>query len=245
MESLLIINSDKKINSEKIMDFLMHNYQITTADTPEEAIVVVGERFFDLYLVVANEINQPLIDLFKKIRLNRSDLLPLIISLPIIDDHSQALAFRQRIPYMIHYPIDLDQLKKEFDRVSKIMTTLNEKIVTISTRKYIQEYPVKQIIYFERNRPRYLKIVTLENNNMVESEFFFKYAIEEFVNKHGINRYFAQIHQSYLVNLNFIKKIDDANLEVTLMDGKKLPLGLTYYKSNKSIQKNKRRHKRK
>jgi len=229
MESLLIINSENKAIPEPIFEFLDQRYQVSTANSHEESFTMLSDRFYDLFLVIATEIDAYLIKVLNEIRIDRGDLLPVIISLPKIDERSQAQAFRQRALYLAEYPLDLQQLKKELAGVSKILDIANEKIITLSTRKYDKEYRVKDVIYFERSRPRYIRVYGVENGEVFREEIFYKDAIEKFVIKHGLKRHFTQVHQSYLVNPRCIKKFDKVDLEVILTNGEKIPLGGTYY----------------
>ena len=233
MESLLIINSEKKAISKTISESLNQHYQISTAYSYNEASMMLGIQFFDLFLVIATKIDASLIELLGEIRSDRGDLLPVIISLPKINERSQAQAFKQRVLYLTEYPLDLEELQKELSSVSEILEVVNDKIITLSTRKYDNDYRAKRIIYFERSRPRYISVYYEEGGVIATEEIFFKASIEKFIEKHGLKRHFIQIHQSYLVNPRFIKKINKADLEVILTNGKKLPLGGTYYKKIK------------
>lgn len=234
MDSLLVINSENKNISQNVLDYLDKNYQIDTASSHEQAMAMLDQQFFDLFLVIATEIDQDLIRLFDEIKRDRGDLLPVVISLSQITERSQAQAFRQRALYLIEHPLDLEKLKKELASVSEILTLASHKVMLLSTRKYDKAYRVKQVIYIERSRPKYIRICYEEGNGEISNEeVFFKASLEKFIEKHGLSRYFIQVHQSYLVNPRFIKYIDKVELEIMLTNEKKLPLGLTYYNKMK------------
>ena len=233
MDSLLIINNDAQKLARETYLFLTEHYHVTTAINRNHALWSLEENFYDLFLIVANEFDDALIKLIETIKKDRDDWLPAVIVFPELDERRLAQAHKYRAFYLIKASPDLDLLKVELTRVSKILDIANDKRITFSTRKYDRDYRLSKIIYFERNRPRNLKIVSLENGAIVEEEIFFKNAIEDFIQIYGLKRYFVQVHQSHLVNPKFIRKYDKAEQEVILTTNKKLPLGGTFYKKIK------------
>jgi len=233
MKNLLIINNKYKAVPEPILKYLDQHYQISSTDCLDKAFTMVENHFFDLFLIIAPEINACMIKFFDEIRKDRSDLLPVIISLPEINERTQAQAFSQRIFYLTEYPLNLERLKKEFVNISEIMEVVNDKVITLSTRRYDKEFRVNKIIYFKRSSPRMLTVCFFENGKLFSDEYFYKASLEKFIDEHALRRHFVQVHQSYVVNPSFIEKIDKIDEQVVLNIGKKIPLGATYHKRMK------------
>jgi len=233
MENLLIINLENIAISATILDFLEHNYQISIVSNHQEAMIQITDQFHDLFLLITTEIDSFVIEIIDEIRASRGEIVPVVISLSKVDEQSEAQAFRQRVLYLIENPIDLQQLQLKLAGITKILDFINDKTIMLSTRKYDKDYRIKQIVYFERSRPRYLKIVHEENGVLLEDEIFFKGSIKNFIKEYGLNGHFVQVHQSYLVNSKCIQKYDKNDFEVILKNNKKIPLGITYYKNIK------------
>lgn len=233
MGTLLIVNSENKAIPETISKFLNQHYQISITHSYQEAIIMIDEHFFDLFLVITTEIDMDLVQLLDEIKKDRHILLPVIVSLPKIDESSQAKAFSQRIFHLVEYPFILEELESKLAEFPKISDVINDIVITLSTRKYDKDYRLKQIIYFERSRPRCLRILYEENGEILSEEIFFRASLAKFATQYNLTRHFVQVHQSYLVNTRFVQKFDKAGLEVHLTTGKTIPLGSIYYKKIK------------
>lgn len=234
MERLLIINNENKKISDDVLEFLNNQYHILEVNNHRQAYGMLNDEVFDLFLLITSTIDINALDLLDVISETKGNLLPVVISLPVIDEVSEVLAFRKRVLYLTPFPLELGRLKTELANVSEILDLTSDKKITLSSRKYDKTYSAKEIIYFERNRPRYLTVYGVEaSGEIFREEFFYKYAIEKFVAEYGLKRHFIQIHQSFLVNPKFIEKFNKLDLEVVLTNKETIPLGMTYYRKLK------------
>ena len=219
------------------MEFLNQNYKAYKAYTDKQIINVLNHTFIDLFLVIASSINDKIIALLQEVKAERHDLLPVIISLPEINEHHQSLAFQQRILYLTEYPLNFDHLKKDLASVSRMLPVTSDKIITLSGRQYEKDYLVKKIRYVERTREKHLEVFYEEEDGEISNEdFFFKKSLKEFICRYGLERHIIQVNQSFLVNPRFIRHIDKSDktsLKAVLSTGERLDIGKTYYKKIK------------
>jgi len=239
MDSLLVVNLENKKIPENIWKFLNRFYKVYKANTNKQAVEALNHMFIDLFLVIADDINETIAALLKEIRTERHDLLPAVVSLPEINAHNQSQAFQHRVLYLTEYPLNLDQLKKELSNVSRMTVVTSDKTISLSGRQYEKDYLVKNILYVERHRSRedYLNVFYREIDGEVSSdEFRFKPSMEKFIQRYGLTKHLIQINQSCLVNPRFVRivdKRDKSQLKVVLISGEKLDLNATYYKRMK------------
>lgn len=233
MESLLIINNDNQKVSTWILEYLKEKFQTSVAMNHTEGKAMIQNHFYDLFLVVTNEINQFLIDIFNDIRTDNRNLLPVIICVPEITDSIKVQAFELRALNLIDYPIDLNQLEYELASVLDILPVTNNKTIELSTRKHDYTYLAKKIIYIERTRAKYIKVVYQDDDRISEEEYFFRPSLEIFLTRFGLQRYLLHVHQRHLVNPRFVRNYDRNDLVVNLSTGGTIPLGMVLYKKLK------------
>jgi DNA-binding LytR/AlgR family response regulator len=104
----------------------------------------------------------------------------------------------------------------------------SQKEVVLSGWGEIKKLPVRSIVYFEVIN----KVITVCYD---DQKFEFQGSLQSLENQLA-NSGFLRIHRNYLVSLTYVRSI--AYEEVTLINGKKLPVGRKYYgKMKEAVQK--------
>lgn len=172
---------------------------------------------------------------------NMVDLLFLDVEMPIRNGEDTALRIRS-----LQFPTLIIYVSSHVDRLSSLLPTepfrwLNKPIPTETLRKYFMDaveriqngteifsfnikresykIPLKYIRYFEsRNRTITLYTRTKLKNNPFQPDYTFygkMNDVEKQIN--SLSRRFLRVHQSYLVNYDYIRSITKSNC--TLYDG--------------------------
>lgn len=125
----------------------------------------------------------------------------LIIYVSSFDDYLEEL-FEVEPFRFISKPIDVDKFKKYFNDAC-LRVQENDVFFQFSFNKEIQKIPLNDIVYFEsRNRSIYIHLSD-------RSETYFYGKLNDIEKSIGSSRLiFLRIHQSFLVNYSYIKKVN-------------------------------------
>lgn len=167
--------------------------------------------------------------LFLDIHLNETDGFKLLEAVPnrafhIImvsaDDSHGLKAIKEEVVDYILKPIDIIDLKKAVSKVSqklkKDKSTSNDKI-SVPSQHGNRLISPEDIVRVEA-QSNYSKIFCTDSSTILVSKPL--KSLEESLLDSG----FFRVHKSHLVKLNAIKSYSKANFEITLFDGKVLPL---------------------
>jgi len=133
-------------------------------------------------------------------RIRQLDRYTLIIYISSYDDYLKEL-FEVEPFRFISKPLQLQKLKQYFGEAIRKIEGLNN-IYSYSYNKEEYTVPIKQIVYFESNK----RLINIRLNDGTEQSFYGKLNnVEKEIQK--INKHFIRIHQSFLVNYSYVKKM--------------------------------------
>ncbi len=133
-------------------------------------------------------------------RIRHLDRYTLIIYISSYDDYLKEL-FEVEPFRFISKPLQLQKLKQYFGEAIRKIEGLNN-IYSYSYNKEEYTVPIKQIVYFESNK----RLINIRLNDGTEQSFYGKLNnVEKEIQK--INKHFIRIHQSFLVNYSYVKKM--------------------------------------
>lgn len=114
--------------------------------------------------------------------------------------------FRAQPTFLLMKPISKELLYEALDKAKELIQEENEKAVYISFRGCTRRVKVNDIYHVESNR----KKVVLHHIDGIEETVQKLNEIEKL-----LPDYFLRIHQSFLVNMNYVKSISAYTLETT------------------------------
>lgn len=133
-------------------------------------------------------------------RIRQLDRYTLIIYISSYDDYLKEL-FEVEPFRFISKPLQLQKLKQYFGEAIRKIEGLNN-IYSYSYNKEEYTVPIKEIVYFESNK----RLINIRLNDGTEQFFYGKLNnVEKEIQK--INKHFIRIHQSFLVNYSYVKKM--------------------------------------
>ncbi|PHU36306.1 MULTISPECIES: LytTR family DNA-binding domain-containing protein [Pseudobutyrivibrio] len=133
-------------------------------------------------------------------RIRQLDRYTLIIYISSYDDYLKEL-FEVEPFRFISKPLQLQKLKQYFGEAIRKIEGLNN-IYSYSYNKEEYTVPIKEIVYFESNK----RLINIRLNDGTEQSFYGKLNnVEKEIQK--INKHFIRIHQSFLVNYSYVKKM--------------------------------------
>lgn len=118
-----------------------------------------------------------------------------------------------------------DEHDEKFDilfkkTVSNLQLNFYGKFITFKSNNTDYLFELNQIKYFEN----YKRLIIIHLHNQESHEFYYK--LGDLKNRLEAND-FVLVHRSYLVNMQYIKKI--SKTELTLKDNSLIPVSRTYY----------------
>lgn len=120
--------------------------------------------------------------------------------------------------YFLLKPIEKEHLYKAIDRTIAKLRSERKKSIQIERKGTVENVPVNEILYIE-NKGRNLLV------HMNEMDKIFHMKIGEIESK--LPSYFLRSHQSYLVNMDYIREFN--RRELILQNDTKIPISRTKY----------------
>lgn len=207
-----IINELKQIITE-YDKLYMYNFNIETFDCGKTLEKNLREKIFDI-IFLDIELNGVLgIDIGARLRENINNYSSKII---YVSSHTQyaASAYDTMPTDFIFKPLKKEKVEKSISNVLKLIN-FTKKEFSYNSSGTVNKVLLNDILYFESYRNT-MKMYTVDNN---EHSFYstLKQVIDTLSSK-----MFIQQHKSYIVNIEYIAKIEKN--EITLFNGVKLPI---------------------
>jgi len=238
MESILIIQNGNKLD-ESLISPLLPLYKIYEAKNIAEAIDFIQDVFIDVFIIVTRDyvdlgIKQFLIELHS----DRSLLTPVILISEINDEKLQAQAFTNKIFSLISKPVVEINFLEEIKKSIMLSSLVDERTITLIGKRGTgveKTYKVRNIYLIERHKHRHIIVHSWDEyqRQHMQEEYFFSFPLSSFPKKFNLEKHLKQCHQSWLVNVNKITKIDEQDMEVHLENKQRAPVGATYLKQIK------------
>lgn len=135
-------------------------------------------------------------------------------------NHSELVyqAFEVNAFHYLRKPIDKDMVDKILIRAKHFLTIKNT-IFQFKSGKILYTLNYNQILYFEKDK----RLIFVHTDN----ENFTYYGTFKELNDNVNDTIFAQIHKSFIINMDFVFKIE--NKELVLKNNKRISISRKYY----------------
>ncbi|MBQ0058472.1 MAG: response regulator transcription factor [Lachnospiraceae bacterium] len=214
-ESLLVRQYTERFFSKKTTDIEMDVYPSMTA------LLETGNAY-DLYLL---DVLMPGMTGIEGARhLNTRDNQPLIIFITSSMD-AAIEGYGVNAAGFLLKPLAYDKYCETMERVFDRYLFPEEKTITITYNRVPVSIPLSQIMYLE-NKLHSVSIFLSDGRIFTESSKLSSYA-----DKLTIDDSFVRCHQSYIVNMKYVKDIDEAGF--VLYNGTYVPISRSRYKQCK------------
>jgi len=216
MIKLAICDDDPQILSileEMILDQYIGQINITTYQNPDELLdkyTKVKTEPFDIIIldIVFNQKNG--VDYARKIQ-SLSERTKIIF----ITAHLQYAPeiFKCEPIYLVHKPISKSRMVDAIERALTKLSLEQEQVITLTCKKGIYRINAQYVSYIES----YERTLKIHHNR---DDIIIRMRLDELMEKLGDG--FVRCHQSYVVNMKFIKYIEAGS--VILLDETKIPI---------------------
>lgn len=205
-------NSEDLSTIEKMMKKYLNtrpfiDYQMSKFSNPIKLYKEINDKnFADIYILDIIMSNATGIDIGKEIRKNNSDNT--IIYITTSDDFALD-AFNVHACRYLLKPIQESQFFEAMDYAVSCTKTKREPIYLVKTKDGLRSIPYSKIMYIE-NAARLLYIHMTDGE--VITSIFIRKSFEKELEQLIENNQFIQVHKSYLINLNYIDKLNSSSI---------------------------------
>ena len=225
MKNVIIVEDDVTIQKglEKIVKSIDSNINIILTGYSQKALDFSNKNDVDLFLLDIQLIDYSGIELAKKLReIPKFKLTPIVFITAI--PTKQLHTFKQTHCYdYIVKPFDANEVQKTIKTILdyQFQDEHEESHLRIRQKSHVIAIPQEDIIYIEaRNKKLYIYSTheTYELNNVTMTKLHKK-----------LNSYFKRCHKGYIINMNYVYKIDASTFSIYIKDNEiPLPLGRKY-----------------
>lgn len=195
---------------------------VASCGSVKEALAVIPEKEPDLILLDINLGDGSGFDLLEQL----PDLKAKVIFLTAYEEYALRAWKTGAMAYLLK-PIDEEELQTALEKVLQLSdvrelksqlpgTSINDKRIAISSHKHLEMVELKDIMYC-RGDGAYTTFYLANNQKIVASKY-----LKEYENKLPVDQ-FLRTHQSYVVNLSYIKKYSSEG-HVELKNGISVPV---------------------
>ncbi len=214
---IITCDDDKKFVkdfSKQLKEICSNNDIVLSAKNGYELLELFEKQNYRIDLVFLDIEMQGLngISLTKTIR----DISPTTIVILVTNYEHYALdGYKARAFNYLLKPVKIELLKSALQEATKLIKT--DDYFAIEIKKETIFLSFKDILYIESYSR---KILYYTQNSIYETNEKFSDVVKAFESKD-----FYKVHKSYLVNLNYVDKVDKSNKEIDLLNGFKIPIG--------------------
>ncbi len=225
MAKILIVEDELLIANglSTIINSINSNIEPVVIDCVKKALKYARNNYCHAFLLEAQINGYSGLELAKDIRkMDNYKLTPIVFITSI--SSKKLIAFEEVHCYdYIIKPFKEEELRKTLETIIKygIGEQKRRKYLKLKSRHASHFIRQDEIIYIE-SRNRKIFIITI-NEELSFSSYTLKYLLEK------LDVYFVQCHRGYIVNMNFIEKIDKPNNNIFLKGiGVPIPIGRKY-----------------
>jgi len=230
VEHILFIRNNYEIDS-KLLELLKKDYKVSIVGDADDAQVIIREKYIDVFVIASdNHIEENTWKFFKELHKNRSEMTPIIFISK--QEPNQILNSNLYVYnwYFMPCPIDHSLFSTLMERVMITARTLNDKSIVLMRNRIYHPFKVVDVSRINRSKPRH---ITLYSDNPQkgkedEEEFFYRGPLSDFPKKYGVEMFFKQASQSWIVNVNYVKEINPTDMIITLKNGIEIPTSENY-----------------
>lgn len=205
---------------ELIYKYFNYNEHLFTCDvyTSGEELIQILEEDNICYQIYFLDIEMLEINGLQAAKYIRSkDMNALII---FTTNHSDLVyqAFEVNAFHYLRKPIDKDMVDKILIRAKRFLT-IKDTIFQFKSGKIFYTLNYNQILYFEKDK----RLIFVHTDN----EYFTYYGTFKELNDNVNDIIFAQVHKSFIINMDFVFKIE--NRELVLKNNKRISISRNFY----------------
>jgi two-component system LytT family response regulator len=229
MRNILIVedNLQQREYFAKIALEINQNIKVKTAASAKEAFKIAKENDIDAFFIDIRLVDDNGIKLAKKLRcFQKYKFTPMIFITALPTKEMEAFHDIHAYDYLIK-PFKKSVLEQIMRNILidyfESIDDQQEKYLILDFKGIKQKISLSNICYIEY---RYRKIVIVTQYE----EIIYKHiSIKKFITQ--LDRRFIQVHQSFVVNKEFVEKIDLRQKEIALLKRKeRIPIGTNYKK---------------
>lgn len=225
MPKIMIVEDDMIIANglEKIIRSINKDIETTITGYANEALVTAKIETFELFLLDIQLNDYSGYELAKELRdIDKYKLTPIVFITSI--PSRESIAFKE-----IHCYDYIVKPFKEEEVIETIGTIINyginkkyeKRYINLVGRGYTYRINIEEIIYMESTRGK-VKLVTVKGEEDLSNYTLYKLTEE-------LTEDFVQCHRGFVININYIEKIDKTNSTIKLKDIDYLiPIGRKY-----------------
>lgn len=232
MIRIMIVEDDINIAKgiETIIKEKHHGVEVKITGYSAKALKYARKEKFDMFLLDIELLDYSGIELAKKLRnIDQYKLTPIVFITSIPTE--ELLAFKKIHCYdYIVKPFEKEDLLITVDTLLNygIKAEIKEKYVTFDLKDFSYRVKLNDLIYLESIQ-RKIKAVTISEDILLTG--YKLYSIKD-----KLNDSFIQCHKSFIVNSNYISKVDKANELIELRDtDMQIPIGRKYKENLRSV----------
>lgn len=231
MKRIMIVEDDKKVAEllKQYIGEIDHSIETALFSRATEAYRYAKVESIELFILDIQLLDYKGTSLAKQLR-----ALPQYRFTPII--FASALSGEELTMYrdvkchsFLIKPFTKNEFVKAFQDALELSNQMSTqpKTLRIEQKSFIFEYEISKIVYIESFGKK-LNIHLIKNNQTLIQETISGYSLARLLEMLSENS-FAQCHKSYIINQNYIRKIDKNEMTLTLMnDNIKVPIGEKY-----------------
>lgn len=242
MESILVIQNGSQLN-DALKQTIATSYKVYETHGVSEAIDLILDVFIDVFVIVTNDyVDTGIKQFLTELHSDRSMLTPVVLISAVDDEKLQAQAFQNKIFSLLKETVEPAHFLEEIKRSMMLSALVDERTITLIGKRGTgieKTYKVRNISLIERHKHRHIVVHSWDEYQQahVEEEYFFSFPLSSFPKKFNLEKHLKQCHQSWLVNVNKISKINETTMEVHLENKERAPIGATYLKQIKGVSK--------
>jgi len=223
--SILIIENSSSIKP-KLLASLEKSYSIHVAENAQQGLDIIRSRYIDIFIIMSDDCREPFTEQFlKKLEEIRSEVVQVIFL-----SKTRTEIIQEKANHHGWFSLE-NPAYKEFietiQRAMRVAIALDNRTFTIEKTGELHHYRERDVLAIKRSKDRYIKIYNLNPITFVREveEFPFDRPLGAFPKRYGIEKYFEQSQQSWIVNVSKIKKVDKSKhvMEISLVNGMVVP----------------------
>jgi len=230
LESLLIINDSYELSCEWLA-VLRQQYRLHFVKNTWDAQNMIEKHSIDVLIMMSKQPLQPAFEKFlAAIDYEYGIKMPVIF---VSDQLTKALSLhllKKGNWYFSMFPPDDKEFLRMLAEAMKITQITRTKVIILERRGSVYPYQVNRITRIGRSKLRHIKIYSFNEQTGKEEtqELSYNFPLATFLVNHGLETYFWQVQQSWLVNKAHIKEINSADQEIILTNGVVVPSSKQY-----------------
>lgn len=191
-----------------------HNFSIQHFTSGRSLTDRLEIEYFDIIFLDVQLQNESGIDVGREIRQSTLNGASILVFMSVADAPASKIASLAPLEYTLK-PVTMESIGQVMAQAVQVVTERNQRF-TARTAHKTHHVPLKDILYFESDR-RLIHIHTAK-------ESLTCYGKLNEIQSSLRSSQFIRIHHSYLVNFAHIQSYNTVQLQVTLPDGRVLPI---------------------